>query len=87
VAEFVGADRELKRLAVTPIPRDGLRPLEPDAAGGEPTVPASATLREALTAVLESETARVRVIEDGRDLGYLTAADIHAALRREPTAI
>jgi osmoprotectant transport system ATP-binding protein len=84
VAEFVGADRELKRLAVTPIPRDALQPLSGDDAG--PSVPASATLREALTAVLESATGRARVVDDGQTLGYLTAADIHAVLRRETAA-
>ena len=81
VAEFVGADRELKRLAVTPIPRDGLRPAATSDSG--PTVPADATLREALTAILESATGSVRVVDDGQVLGDLTAADIHAALRRE----
>jgi osmoprotectant transport system ATP-binding protein len=85
VTEFVGADRELKRLAVTPIPRDVLQPLPGDGDGAGdgagPSVPVSATLREALTAVLESRTGQVRVVDGEQALGVLTAADIHAALR------
>jgi osmoprotectant transport system ATP-binding protein len=83
VTEFVGPDRELKRLAVTPIPRDVIRPLATADSNAEPTVPAGATLREALTALLESETGRVRVTDGEQALGYLTVAEIHAALRRE----
>ena len=37
VEQFVGADRGVMRLSVTPIPRDGLRPLD-GAADGLPTV-------------------------------------------------
>jgi osmoprotectant transport system ATP-binding protein len=84
VAEFVGADRELKRLAVTPIPRNALRPVPADGADGAPSVPADATLREALTAILDSDQGQVRVVDGERALGYLTAADIHAALRHDP---
>ena len=83
VAEFVGTDRELKRLAVTPIPRDTVRPDTGE--DHDPTVPIGATLREALIAILESRDGRVRVVDDGKVLGSLTAADIHAALRTVDT--
>jgi osmoprotectant transport system ATP-binding protein len=88
VREFVGTDRELKRLAVTPIPRDALRPLssvEGDGAG-EPAVPVGATLHDALAAVLGSRSGRVRVLDGDQPLGELTAAEIHAALREATPA-
>lgn len=50
VAEFLGADRAIKRLGVMPIPQN-LDPLPADAAG-VPTVSASATLRDALVAAM-----------------------------------
>jgi len=80
VTEFVGSDRELKRLAVMPIPRDGLRSADA-AVNGAPGVPAGASLHDALAALLESAQGQVRVVEDGRVLGVLNAEDIHAALR------
>jgi len=50
VAEFLGADRAIKRLGVMPIPQN-LDPLPADAAG-VPIVSASATLRDALVAAM-----------------------------------
>ncbi|MEU7824340.1 ATP-binding cassette domain-containing protein [Catellatospora sp. NPDC049133] len=81
VAEFVGADRGIKLLAVTPIPREGLRPL-PDGARQAPSVPVDGTLRDALAALLEGDTGWV-VVRDGLDpLGILTPEDVYAVLRR-----
>ncbi|GAA1386657.1 ABC transporter ATP-binding protein [Catellatospora chokoriensis] len=81
VAEFVGADRGIKLLAVTPIPRDGLRPM-PDATDGAPSVPVDGSLRDALAALLEGDTGWV-VVRDGADvLGILTPEDVYAVLRR-----
>lgn len=84
VAEFVGADRGIKLLAVTPIPRENLRPL-PDGdhdARQAPSVPVEATLRDALAALLEGDTGWVAV-RDGDDvLGILTPEDVYAVLRR-----
>ncbi|GIG01801.1 ABC transporter ATP-binding protein [Catellatospora citrea] len=81
VAEFVGADRGIKLLAVTPIPREGLRPM-PDAPDGAPSVPADGSLRDALAALLEGDTGWV-VVRDGADaLGILTPEDVYAVLRR-----
>ncbi|MEV0453942.1 ABC transporter ATP-binding protein [Catellatospora methionotrophica] len=84
VAEFVGADRGIKLLAVTPIPRDGLRPLpDGDFQGQEaPSVPVEGSLRDALAAILEGDTGWV-VVRDGlAPLGILTPEDVHALLRR-----
>jgi osmoprotectant transport system ATP-binding protein len=75
VADFVGADRGIKRLAVTSIPLHKLRPLTPE--GGHPVVEAGGTLRDALAALLEGNTGIVEVA--GR--GVLTLEDVYAALR------
>ncbi|GAB4060847.1 ABC transporter ATP-binding protein [Catellatospora paridis] len=84
VAEFVGADRGIKLLAVTPIPREGLRPMpDGESAGREaPSVPVDGSLRDALAALLEGDTGWVEV-RDGTDvLGILTPEDVYAVLRR-----
>jgi osmoprotectant transport system ATP-binding protein len=77
VREFVGGDRGIKLLAVTPIPRGKLRP--PDGAAA-PTVAAGATLQEALAAMLREGSNRVVVQSNGTPEGMLTADDIVAAL-------
>jgi len=85
VASFVGADRGIKRLAVTAIPRDLVRPL-PDAAGNAPSVPATATLRDAMAELLEGGTGWVCVLDGDQVLGAITPDDIYAALRRDRAA-
>ena len=129
VADFVGADRGLRRLAVTPIdPADLERPdvvmlgdplaqareavphgwaLVLDDAGtlrgyvsaerldGDGTVadrvrrlpaavPADATLKRAMSEMLQQDAGWVAVLEPGTDryLGVLTPTSLHAALRR-----
>jgi osmoprotectant transport system ATP-binding protein len=80
VAEFLGSDRGIKLLGVTPIPHDLRRP-PVGGPGDGPRVPATASLREALAALLESRRDWVVVQDtDGRVLGILTADDIHAAV-------
>jgi len=79
VAEFIGNDRGIMRLAVTPVPTSGLRPV-PDGARG-PSVRAGATLRLALSALLEGTTGWVAVRGDDGVLGRLTLEDIYAAAR------
>ena len=83
VASFVGADRGIKRLAVTGIPRDLVRPL-PGTGGDIPSVPITANLREALAELLEGGTGWVAVRDGDRALGVINPDDIYAALRREP---
>jgi len=79
VAEFVGSDRGIKRLAVTPIPVERLRP--PPGQDDAPSVGADATLRDALAALLEGGVGWVEV-RDGDDVrGALTLEDIHEAVR------
>jgi osmoprotectant transport system ATP-binding protein len=136
VADFVGADRGLKRLSVTTVgPGDLEQPavVRPDdplpqaaarlaaararwavvlddtgrlhgwipAAGTEPPagadgtvrehirrteaqLPLGSTLEEAFGAILRSDAGWVAVVEEGRFLGVLTPAGVHAALRRFP---
>jgi osmoprotectant transport system ATP-binding protein len=81
VREFVGADRGIKRLTVTPIPLDALRPLSSvDGTGDGPSVPASATMREALAALLDGGRGWVAVHDDhGAPLGVLTSTEIATA--------
>ena len=99
VADFVGAERGLRRLGVTPIDATALEdrpvtcspdgaPRSWDDAGAERALPgvveADATLREVLAELLSSDAGWVAVIEpgSGRYLGALSAASVHAALRR-----
>jgi osmoprotectant transport system ATP-binding protein len=83
VREFVGADRAIKRLGVTPIPRDGLRPLSAvDAGDSAAGVPVDGTLQDAMAALLGSETGWVVVRDGAEPLGVLTPEDIHRALYR-----
>jgi osmoprotectant transport system ATP-binding protein len=82
VREFVGADRAIKRLGVTPIPREALRPLPADAGDGAAAVPVEGTLQDALAALLGSDRGWVVVRDGTRPLGVLTPEDIHQALHR-----
>jgi osmoprotectant transport system ATP-binding protein len=81
VREFVGADRGIKRLTVTPIPLDALRPAaEVGDVDGGPSVPASGTMRDALAALLEGGRGWVAVNDgSGEPLGVLTATGIAMA--------
>jgi osmoprotectant transport system ATP-binding protein len=77
VARFVGADRGIKLLGVTPIPAM----LRPAPQGDAPSVPSTASLREALAALLQSNSPWIAVhAPDGTPQGALTAEEIHAAL-------
>ena len=88
VADFVGADRTLKRLAVTEIDRSMLLAMGP---GDEalPVVPARSSLRDALAALLDSPDGRVAVgpTDDeglpgtGQPAGVLTVPAVHETLR------
>jgi osmoprotectant transport system ATP-binding protein len=80
VADFVGADRAVKRLSVTPIDLDALEPYDDDVPS---SLPARADLGQALAALLASGEDRIAVIgEDGSRLGTLTVAGLLAQARR-----
>jgi osmoprotectant transport system ATP-binding protein len=85
VADFFGADRGVKQLAVTPIDVTMLGPLNGSAESALPVVPRTATLADALAALLASDCDEVVVVDDvdtNRRLGVLTADRIHTALRK-----
>ncbi|GII25174.1 ABC transporter ATP-binding protein [Planosporangium mesophilum] len=83
VREFVGADRAIKRLGVTPIPRDALRPLPAsDPPDGVAAVSVDGTLQDALAALLGADSGWVVVRDGAEPLGVLTPDDIHRALHR-----
>ncbi|MET8505404.1 ATP-binding cassette domain-containing protein [Streptomyces sp. NPDC004787] len=92
VADFVGADRALKRLAVTPLteadleaPEPPVAPADGTAPAAHPAVPLGASLKDALAVLLQHDAGRVAVHAPGapdRVLGSLTTAGVHRALRR-----
>ncbi|CAM5483679.1 ABC transporter ATP-binding protein [Streptomyces tanashiensis] len=92
VADFVGNDRGLKRLAVTPVTEDDLDLWKGSHEGyvGGPEeyedgtrVPLGTSLKDALAALLQHDAGRLTVTDDdGRPLGVLTPAGVHRALRR-----
>jgi osmoprotectant transport system ATP-binding protein len=82
VADFVGSDRTLKRLALTRIDTAALGPARPDA--DQPTLAADATMREALVVLLESADGAAQVVRDGESVGTLALAAVHRMMREEP---
>lgn len=82
VAGFVGADRAVKRLSVTPVDPAALQPYDGPVGA---SLPADADLGQALALLLESPDGRVEILDpEGRRLGVLTPSALHAAVR--PTA-
>jgi osmoprotectant transport system ATP-binding protein len=82
VADFVGSTKGLRRLTVTAIDPAHLEPLEGVTAGElAATVDVSATLEEALAAILRDDRSAVGVTDGPRFLGVLTPNGIHKALR------
>ena len=87
VADFVGADRGVKRLGVTPVDLRDLEPLPAGASRPAPTVKVGQSLREALAVLLESATGWVPVVDgDDNPVGALTLPALHAAARRSVDA-
>ncbi|WP_435742734.1 ABC transporter ATP-binding protein [Nocardioides sp. SYSU DS0663] len=82
VADFVGSERGLRRLSVTPIDVARLQPVDGVRAGDlGGTVDASATLEEALAAMLRSDRGMVGVRRGPQLIGVLTPDGVHRALR------
>ena len=86
VADFVGADRLITLMAVTGLDVAALPPAS-DADADLPTVPAQATVREAMIALLNAPSGRVRVQAEDRS-ATLTMDDVAALIARqgEPAA-
>jgi osmoprotectant transport system ATP-binding protein len=82
VADFVGADRGLKRLRVWTL--NDLQ-LDPHTGGSQPSAPASTTLRDALSLMLTAGASRVTVTgQDGAAAGCVSLQAIAAMLGPEP---
>ena len=76
VERFVGEDRAVRRLAVTPV-RDAVRPLgEADGVDRLPSVPASGTLYDALAAMLAADALHVVVRDGDRPVGTVARSKI-----------
>ena len=85
VAEFVGADRSLRRLAVTPLKSADVATGRGASAPARSlhTVHVGDSLRDVLVAILESPTGRATVRDDTEEAcGTIDAAGVHAAARR-----
>jgi len=80
VAEFVGAARGLRRLSVTPIDRADLKPS--NGRLPEASLDLSASLEDALAAMMRYDDGVVGVTENGELVGVLTPNAVHRALRR-----
>ncbi len=86
VADFVGADRLIKLMAVTHVDGDVLAPPAP---GDEqlPVVREGATLRDAAVALLESPSGRGLVLDgDGREVGTVDFDAVRRILARDADA-
>src|SRR4051812_29458303 len=82
VAQFVGADRSLKRLSLTPLGELALSPPN----GAALRLPASMSTRDALSAMLAADGAEALVVDaDDRELGTVTVKAIADLLSREAT--
>jgi osmoprotectant transport system ATP-binding protein len=79
VAQFVGADRALKRLALARLSDLELSPA--DGAPNGPTVPIQTTLRDALSLMLDTGSERLTALDaDGRPAGVVTVELVSRAL-------
>ena len=66
VADFVGSDRAIKRLRVSPIPDDALGDETIDAGPAVIDVPATASLYDLLAATLQADSGIARVTPGGK---------------------
>jgi osmoprotectant transport system ATP-binding protein len=85
VADFVGSDRALKRLSLQRV--DGIELLPADDAPDEPTIPADALLRDALSELLANEAQAGRVVDAHGDVvGALSIDQLSHAIAATPEA-
>jgi osmoprotectant transport system ATP-binding protein len=82
VTGFLGHERVLKLLAVTPIDPGSLERAPHPAEGHR--VPSSATLADALAELLEADRESIPVYDDGRYLGEFNADALQESLRALP---
>ncbi|ASW57016.1 ABC transporter ATP-binding protein [Plantactinospora sp. KBS50] len=72
VREFVGTDRGIRRLAVTPVTRELLDPVEGTDAAKLPAVQLGTSLYDALAALLVANADHARVLHQGQPVGLLS---------------
>ena len=82
VAEFLGKERLVRRMAVVTIDPSTLEHLPSGQAPGEPRVPLSSSLTEAFAAALTSPTEHAAVFDKDRYVGTFTATSLLESLRR-----
>jgi len=82
VAEFLGRERLVRRMSVTPIDASTLDNSSPEPQPGEPHVAMSSSLTDAFAAALASPTERSAVFEGDRYVGAFTASSLLESLRR-----
>ncbi len=88
VADFVGGDRSLRRLAVTGISAEDVVPfsavgaIEPAGPNGIPSVTSDATLKDAFALLLQNDADWIAVREGDHYLGVLTSDGMRSSLRR-----
>jgi len=76
VSEFVGTDRGIRRLAVTPL-KDALRPMgQIEDIDRLPTVPSTGTLYDALAAMLTVDSLNVVVMDGERPIGTVSRSAV-----------
>jgi osmoprotectant transport system ATP-binding protein len=89
VAQFVGADRGLKRLALTLLTNSNLADVEKAktaTVGNEPTISRKASLRDALSLMMTEAMRPLLVLDDnGQPVGYVTMEIINEALQTART--
>ena len=86
VSDFVGADRGIRRLAVSAV-RDAVRPLEAgQSVDGLPTVDVGGTLYDALAVMLTIDATEVAVLDGGRPVGIVPRAAIFDVPNQEAQA-
>jgi osmoprotectant transport system ATP-binding protein len=83
VADFVGAERGLRRLRVMQLTRDVLVDTTGHDVASMRTVALGATLEDALAALLLDDAPAVAVVDGSEVVGILTPDALHAASRRE----
>src|SRR2546421_4099476 len=83
VNEFLGHDRLLKRMAVTPIDPQSLEREAAPASGGEARLTSANTLSEAFELLLETGRAALPVYDGDRYLGAFSPASLQASLRTD----
>jgi len=82
VAEFLGRERLVRRMSISPIDVSTLEPPSPSADGHEPRVPLTSTLSEAFAAALTSPDERAAVYDGDRYVGSFSANSLLESLRR-----